>query len=325
MKLISSASISRRHPYKAASASPHPPLTKKSHLLVVDDDENARDLQKILLHTAGYVVDTAADGEEAWKMLRAKPYDLLLTDQKLPGITGLELVGRLRAAEMALPAIINSGWPDMGKVSDYPNLALSAILDKPVNFAKVLVAVREALHSQNAEGKANAMVDRRPGWSPQQDQTSTQATHDEPAKELHNRILIADDDPVLRDSLASVLELEGYSVDEAGNGRDAVSHANARRPDLALLDLKMPQLDGWTVFSQLDRITPPFPVIFITGLSDQYQKALQTGADALMEKPLNISILLRAIRQLITEGTSRRGQSMTDHPPVTKLLNSNYS
>ena len=140
------------------------------------------------------------------------------------------------------------------------------------------------------------------------------------SEEVHNRILIADDDALVRGSLAAVLESEGFVVDEAQNGIEAVTRTIAHTPDLVLLDLNMPRWDGWTAFSKLDRVTPLLPVIVITARPNQYQKAVQLGVDAFMEKPLNIPILVRAIKRLTSEDENRHVRRITDRAFVTQLL-----
>jgi CheY-like chemotaxis protein len=139
-----------------------------------------------------------------------------------------------------------------------------------------------------------------------------------PAAQL--RVLIADDDPSVRGSLAAVLESEGYRVNEARNGIEAVTRAIEHSPDLVLLDLNMPHWDGWTAFSQLDRVTPLLPVIVITARPNQYEKAVRLGADAFMEKPLNIPVLVRAIKRLTSENTNRHVRRITNRDFVTELL-----
>jgi len=139
-------------------------------------------------------------------------------------------------------------------------------------------------------------------------------------KRVRNHILIAEDDTLVRGSLAAVLESEGYVVDEACNGHDAVAHAIADRPDLVLLDLNMPHWDGWTAFSQLNRASPLLPVIVITARPNQYAKAVQLGVDAFMEKPLNIPILMRAIKRLTSEDEHRHVRRITNRAFVTQFL-----
>jgi CheY-like chemotaxis protein len=149
--------------------------------------------------------------------------------------------------------------------------------------------------------------------------------HPKATKANHNRILIADDDALVRGSLAAVLESEGFVVDEAQNGIEAVTRAIEHKPDLVLLDINMPHWDGWTAFSQLDRVTPLLPVIVITALPNRYETAVKLGVDAFMEKPLNIPILVRAIKRLTKEDEERHMRRITNRSFVTQLLGSNES
>jgi DNA-binding response OmpR family regulator len=112
-------------------------------------------------------------------------------------------------------------------------------------------------------------------------------------------ILVADDDTVVRVSIAHVLEYEGFEVRQAENGIQAVTQSIQNIPDLALLDLNMPHWDGWIAFSQLSRVAPHLPVIVLTARPNQYENAVKMGVDAFMEKPLNFPILIRAIHNLI--------------------------
>jgi len=137
------------------------------------------------------------------------------------------------------------------------------------------------------------------------------------------RVLIADDDAVVRAALAAVLESEGYDVDEAADGRQAVAHATDHPPDLMLLDLNMPNVDGWTAFTKLDHVCPLLPIIIITARPHQYKEAVRLGVDAFMEKPLDFPVLLRAIRKFTHEPEQRHTERITDRAFVTRLLNGN--
>lgn len=123
---------------------------------------------------------------------------------------------------------------------------------------------------------------------------------------MHPRILIVDDESSIRDALRKVLHTEGYEVVCAANGLKAIEQFGAEKIDLMLLDLGLPVKDGWGTLEWLDQVNPLLPVIIITGRHAQRELAEQAGADALMEKPLNVPRLLQAIRELLNEPVERR-------------------
>ena len=136
------------------------------------------------------------------------------------------------------------------------------------------------------------------------------------------RILIVDDDALVRASLAAVLQCEGYEVYGAEDGHAAIKNAIDHQPDLVLLDLNMPHMDGWTAFTKLENVRPLIPVIVITARPNQYKHAIKLGVDAFMEKPLNFPVLLRAIRKLAYEPEERHTKRITNPGFVTRLLDS---
>jgi CheY-like chemotaxis protein len=132
------------------------------------------------------------------------------------------------------------------------------------------------------------------------------------------RVLIADSDQWVCASLGAVLESEGYTTFEATTGLAAIRTAMEHAPDLVLLDLNLPEMDGWAAFSRLGEVRPELPVIIITARPNQYRQAAHLGVDAFMEKPLDIPLLLSAIDDLTKEATRRNAQVT---PFVTRKLN----
>ena len=120
------------------------------------------------------------------------------------------------------------------------------------------------------------------------------------------RILLADDDPTVRDSLNDVLVAEGYSVVPAENGQQALDLANQLPVDLVLLDLNMPVKNGWETFEQLTREHPLLPIIIVTARPNQLFTALSAGAGALLQKPMDIPTLLQAMAKLLVETAEQR-------------------
>jgi DNA-binding response OmpR family regulator len=120
------------------------------------------------------------------------------------------------------------------------------------------------------------------------------------------QILVVDHDPSVRTMLKRVLAGEGYRVRSAANGAAALQVADAAPPDLVLLDLKLPEENGWDVFGRLTRKWPLLPVVVITSRSNQLFTALAAGVGALVEKPLHIPKTVQTVSRLLRESVETR-------------------
>jgi CheY-like chemotaxis protein len=112
------------------------------------------------------------------------------------------------------------------------------------------------------------------------------------------RILIADDDPDLRESLRLLLELQGHTVDEASNGADALRHLDpAQPPCVILLDLMMPVMDGWQF--RREQLQNPaladIPVLVISAIPAHMQRTGELGARRVFPKPFDYDDLLTEV------------------------------
>jgi CheY-like chemotaxis protein len=134
------------------------------------------------------------------------------------------------------------------------------------------------------------------------------------------RILVADDDAAVLSALAALLESEHYGVLQARDGREAIRRFAHDRPDLVLLDLNMPERDGWKAMEIMERTEPFVPVIIITAQPDQWERASSLGVDAIMEKPLDFPLLLRTIADLLRQGRAQRIARLTRADFVTLRL-----
>jgi CheY-like chemotaxis protein len=118
-------------------------------------------------------------------------------------------------------------------------------------------------------------------------------------------ILLADDDPAIRQTLGQVLVLEQYRVVFAATGRETAAKFISCLPDLVLLDLNMPDRDGWDAFQLMNSTHPTVPVIVITAQPHQQERAAEVGVASLMEKPLDIPTLLKKVQDLLEEPRER--------------------
>jgi DNA-binding response OmpR family regulator len=121
-----------------------------------------------------------------------------------------------------------------------------------------------------------------------------------PSKNLKT-ILLVDDDRSVRELITRVLEGEDYRVITSVNGNQALDKAENNEIDLVLLDLNMPEKNGWDTFETLTFKHPLVPIVIITARSNQLFTALSAGAAALMEKPLDFPKLLGTIKDLLCE------------------------
>jgi DNA-binding response OmpR family regulator len=130
---------------RESAGTPLQSQTDTPHILVVEDDTLLLRLNTMLLARSGYEVDAAADGAAAWQALSACSYDLLITDNNMPKVSGVELLKKLRAARMALPVIMATGTSPKQEFTRYPWLQPAATLLKPYTSEEMLRTVKEVL------------------------------------------------------------------------------------------------------------------------------------------------------------------------------------
>ena len=126
---------------RAATSAP----AGRPRILVVDDEASIRDLLAKTLALAEYDVDLAPDGRAAIDRLRISPYDLLITDLKMPGVDGLTVIREGRRLRPDIPVIIITGYSSEASAIEAVNLGVSGYLTKPFRVPRVLAAAAKAL------------------------------------------------------------------------------------------------------------------------------------------------------------------------------------
>jgi CheY-like chemotaxis protein len=254
-----------------------PVVSRRPKILVVEDDRDLALLLRRQLESDGYQVLLAGSGEDALWLAREEQPQLITLDIMLPDIDGFVVLERLKAhpLTMAIPVVIASV---VGETETEKGYALGAVdyVVKPFEEEKLLQAVRQGL----------ASLDTKP-QSP--------------------KLLVVDDDPDILGLMHEALSFHGYEVFTAANGREALDRVPQVRPDLILLDLKMPQLDGYEVIRRLkgDESTRPIPIVVITASPVDKERdrvrVLGMGASEYITKPLSIDVLIQEIKRAIAE------------------------
>ncbi len=124
---------------------------------------------------------------------------------------------------------------------------------------------------------------------------------------MKTKVLLVDDDVPVLAALSGLLRAEGYDVIAAFDGQDALQKFHTiGGADIVLLDLNMPVQGGWETFNRLTALDPHLPIIVITARPDQHTLAAAAGVSALLEKPLDIPLLLETMRQLLAPPIAAR-------------------
>jgi len=240
----------------------------RGHVLVVEDDRDIAELIGRHLVSHGYQVSIAGRAREALEKARVNQPNLITLDIYLPDADGFELLQQLKndPATSDIPVVIVSVVGDPQE-----GLRLGAVdyLTKPIDPLRLVSSVNRILQG--------------PG-----------------------KVLVVDDDRDTRDLLQTALEQRGFSVILTSSGKRALTLARQEHPNLILLDLKLPGMDGYEVLQRLKRVpeTADIPVVVITGsLTDdelKHQKLLSLGAARFMTKPFAVDELVYEIGVLVT-------------------------
>ncbi len=246
--------------------------TQVGEVLVVDDDSATRELVSRNLRRAGFSTAEARSGEDALLKARVSPPALVVLDLMMPNLDGFEVLRRLRAEKLQVPVVVLTGKTLSAEEEALLRDGFAGFVKKGGHALEDVIAqAKGLLLSQRA-----ATVGRLP------------------------RILYVEDSAQNRDIVRRYLG-GLFEVIEAEDGEHGLERATRDAPDLILMDLSLPRLDGWEVTRRL-RTFPSaanLPVIAVTAHAGrEYQdKAHAAGCNAYLTKPLDRDQLLEMIRK----------------------------
>jgi CheY-like chemotaxis protein len=243
-----------------------------STVLVIDDEAAVRDLMQRFLAREGFRVVTASGGEEGVRRARELRPDAITLDVMMPGMDGWAVLSALKADP---------------ETADIPVVMLTIVDDKNLGYA---LGAADYLTKPIDRERLVAVLDRH--------------RRDRP-------VLVVDDDAGVRQLLRRMLEPEGYAVVEAENGRVALERLREVAPSVVLLDLMMPEMDGFEFVAEFRQHEAwrGIPIIVVTAkdlsrddrerLNGSVQRVLQKGAHGRDE-------LLAEVREMVAASVARR-------------------
>jgi len=273
-------------------------------VLIVDDSITVRGLLSLSFSKAGYRVEQARDGQEAWEKLRGGlPCDIVFCDIEMPRMNGLELLYNLqkdpRLASIPVALLTSQGGKRHRQVA--ATLGASGYFTKPYTERDLLSAAERMIAGEVLLANSIKATRNQP-LSP--DATIIDSNPANFFAQSTPRVLIVDDSVTAREMLAISLVKAGYRIEKARDGLEAWEKLRAGLAcDLILCDLEMPRLNGLELLSRLqeDEQLQGIPVAMITSRGSQKMQHLAAakGAKGYFVKPYIEDVLLSAARRLI--------------------------
>ena len=254
------------------------------HALVIDDSKPVRSILRGMLSELGFEVALATDGADALQQLETLPrLDLVTVNWQMPHMDGIEFLRAFRSHRTCrgVPVIMVSSEDQPARIAQARAAGADAYLVKPLTAAILADTIRPLLsRSQDTRTPAAAHVEP----------TAVRST-----KSPKIRVLIVDDSVTIRRTLTKVLEADPELTvsGAAADGRIALSYLSQAVPDVVLLDIEMPNLNGFETLRELRKDYPHLPVIMFSSLTERGAAAtldaLMLGANDYVPKPTQVN------------------------------------
>ncbi|GEM_PF-3572607 len=264
-------------------------------ILVVDDNERARKVLLRVLKEEGYQAAGASDAEEALAQLAQGGFGIVILDLVLPGTSGIELLNTINAHHPQVKVIVLTGLDDRNVTNIVMGKGAFAYLIKPCKLDILLGLIKQARGEASASPSNGAAVppkDAPPAADPLQKRP---------------KVLVVDDEEHIRKNVCRALSLEGYEAVSAASGPEALKKISQEEFQVALLDIKMPGMDGLELLRAISERSPNTVRIMLTGMADResVQAALAGRAFGYLIKPCKLEDLLGTVRRAVEYGASR--------------------
>jgi len=267
-------------------------------VLVVDDDSKVLKLLERHLHAEGFIVLKAQGGQQGIDMVREHIPDFMLLDLMMPEVSGFDVVDAMKRLPSTthIPIIILTAKEITAEDRQQLNGDIVRIMQKrEMNHACFFDEFRK-IARPSAKAKSSL-----------------------PLAEGKAYVLVAEDNPQTARLLQVMLQTQGYEVVHAGNGRIALDMMQSRCPDLVLLDMMMPEMDGIGFLEEKNNIDAlrDVPVLMVSCSQEAGAQGKMLGAHAFMRKPFDRDNMLSTVWKLIYDKKHQPTVLVIDDEPMT--------
>jgi PAS domain S-box-containing protein len=279
-------------------------------VLVVDDNATSRRILEEMLKGWRMHPTAVGSGEAALRRLEAasdsgKPFALILIDSNMPEMDGFTLTKKIKEnLRFAGPAIMMlTSTQQRHDIERCKELGIDAYLIKPITQSSLLDTILKVLSPLDSTSRTETPTARRSVC----------------VSNRSLRVLLAEDNPVNQKLVIGLLEKRGHSVRVAGNGREAISAMGSEQFDIVLMDVQMPEMNGFEATARIREMERPtgmrVPIIAMTAhaIKGDREKCLEAGMDSYIPKPIQSKEFFRVIESFTaTLSATERSASEAD-------------
>ncbi|MFT5351520.1 MAG: DNA-binding response OmpR family regulator [Gammaproteobacteria bacterium] len=273
-------------------------LNERNILLVEDDSDISQLLQTLLQDMSKeYCVQIADSVIKAREILANKTWDMVVLDLQLPDIDGRELLKEIVATGENSPMIIVlSGLHDNESYDECISLGASAYLAKPFKPEFIVDYIHKAM--RQAEPRTESV-----SFAQSSAQSKLSLLEPKGQATISYPILLAEDDELIASVIKHRLARESFIIQYVTNGRDALETLKNGKHSLAILDVKMPEMDGFEVLTKIksEPALRDLPIIMLTAMGNEKDivRGYQLGADDYILKPFSPAELIAKIKSIV--------------------------
>lgn len=242
-------------------------MPDQTSVLIVDDDSNFGNILSKILEKKGYTTTTAESGLRAIDLVKARPFDVILMDIKMPVMNGVEAYKHIKQIRPSAIVIFMTAFSVEDLIKEAIKEGAYAVIKKPFDIDTVVNMIEKS--------RDGALL------------------------------TVVDDDPNIGKTMKNVLEKKGYSITTCLTGEEAIALAKDRPRDIFFIDMKLPVFNGLETYLEIKKVNPKAVVVMMTAyrqeVDELVRQSIEEGAYACLYKPFDMDKAIKIIEAIFTK------------------------